>query len=37
VPTFEAAYRAAIDRAYPPRVDGKRLFSFPRLFIVAIR
>jgi trans-aconitate 2-methyltransferase len=34
---YLSAYRAAIDRAYPPRVDGKRLFSFPRLFIVAVR
>jgi trans-aconitate 2-methyltransferase len=31
------AYRAEIDRAYPARADGKRLFSFPRLFIVAVR
>jgi trans-aconitate 2-methyltransferase len=34
---YLAEYLAAIDRAYPARVDGKRLFSFPRLFIVAIR
>jgi len=34
---FLAAYRDAIDRAYPTRSDGKRLFAFPRLFIVAIR
>jgi trans-aconitate 2-methyltransferase len=31
------AYRNAIDASYPPRSDGKRLFSFPRLFIVAVR
>lgn len=31
------AYTAAIDKAYPPRSDGKRLFSFPRLFVVAHR
>jgi trans-aconitate 2-methyltransferase len=31
------AYTEAIDKAYPPRIDGKRLFSFPRLFIVAQR
>ena len=31
------AYSAAIDGAYPPRADGKRLFSFPRLFVVALR
>ncbi len=30
-------YTKAIDAAYPPRVDGKRLFSFPRIFIVAVR
>jgi trans-aconitate 2-methyltransferase len=34
---YLAAYQAAIDRAYPAQVDGKRLFSFPRLFIVAVR
>jgi trans-aconitate 2-methyltransferase len=34
---YLAAYRDAIDLAYPPQVDGKRLFSFPRLFIVAVR
>jgi trans-aconitate 2-methyltransferase len=31
------AYRGAINVAYPVRRDGKRLFSFPRLFIVAVR
>lgn len=31
------AYAAAIDDAYPPRVDNKRLFTFPRLFLVATR
>jgi trans-aconitate 2-methyltransferase len=36
-PTFLEAYTRGIDAAYPPRSDGKRLFSFPRLFIVAIR
>jgi trans-aconitate 2-methyltransferase len=30
-------YQAAIELAYPAQIDGKRLFSFPRLFIVAIR
>jgi trans-aconitate 2-methyltransferase len=30
-------YREALDAAYPPRSDGKRLFSFPRLFLVAVR
>lgn len=34
---YLAAYRSAIDQAYPARRDGKRLFSFPRLFIVATR
>ena len=32
---FEAAYRARIARAYPPRADGTTLFPFRRLFIVA--
>ena len=35
--TYLAAYTRGIDAAYPPRSDGKRLFSFPRLFIVAQR
>jgi trans-aconitate 2-methyltransferase len=30
-------YTQAIEHAYPPRSDGKRLFSFPRLFILATR
>jgi trans-aconitate 2-methyltransferase len=34
---FLGAYREGIDAAYPQRSDGKRLFSFPRLFIVAVR
>jgi len=34
---FLLEYRRAIDAAYPPRVDEKRLFSFPRLFVVAVR
>jgi trans-aconitate 2-methyltransferase len=32
--SFERDYEQAIDRAYPQRSDGQRLFSFPRLFIV---
>lgn len=36
-PAFLEAYERAIDRAYPPRSDGRRLFSFPRLFFVAVR
>jgi trans-aconitate 2-methyltransferase len=35
--TYLTEYTAAIDAAYPPRIDQKRLFSFPRLFIVAVR
>ena len=31
---FEREYEREIERAYPARVDGRRLFSFPRLFIV---
>jgi trans-aconitate 2-methyltransferase len=32
---FEAAYAALVARAYPPRADGRTLFPFRRLFIVA--
>ncbi|MET0350950.1 MAG: trans-aconitate 2-methyltransferase [Rhizobacter sp.] len=35
-PAFLEAYRRGIDAAYPPRADGRRLFPFPRLFIVAV-
>jgi trans-aconitate 2-methyltransferase len=34
---YLAAYTRGIDAAYPVRADDKRLFSFPRLFIVAVR
>lgn len=34
---FLGAYTAAVAAAYPPRVDGKVLLRFPRLFIVAER
>ena len=34
---FLLEYRHAIDAAYPPRVDGRRLFTFPRLFVVVVR
>lgn len=36
-PAFLTAYERAIADAYPVRADGKRLFSFPRLFMVAVR
>jgi trans-aconitate 2-methyltransferase len=35
--TYLSEYQAALELAYPARIDGKRLFSFPRLFIVAVR
>jgi trans-aconitate 2-methyltransferase len=34
---FLAEYSARIARAYPPRPDGRTLFPFRRLFIVAMR
>ncbi|HVT10555.1 MAG TPA: trans-aconitate 2-methyltransferase [Polyangia bacterium] len=34
---FLSAYRQGIEAAYPARIDGKRLFPFPRLFIIATR
>ena len=34
---FETAYAAAIAAAYPPRIDGRVLLLFPRLFILARR
>ena len=36
-PAFLEAYRRGVDGAYPPRADGRRLFAFPRLFLVAVR
>jgi len=36
-PAFLDAYTRAIAAAYPPRADGRRLFPFSRLFIVAVR
>jgi trans-aconitate 2-methyltransferase len=32
---FEAAYGALVTRAYPPSADGRTLFPFRRLFIIA--
>jgi trans-aconitate 2-methyltransferase len=34
---FVAEYTARIAAAYPPRVDGRVLLAFPRLFFVAVR
>jgi trans-aconitate 2-methyltransferase len=34
---FLDTYRRGIAAAYPARIDGKRLFPFPRLFVVAVR
>jgi trans-aconitate 2-methyltransferase len=34
---FEADYRARVAKAYPPEVDGRTLFPFKRLFILAKR
>ncbi len=34
---FLERYQQGIEAAYPVRADGKRLFPFPRLFIVAVR
>ena len=34
---FDSAYRERIKAAYPPRADGKTLFPFLRLFILARR
>jgi trans-aconitate 2-methyltransferase len=35
-PSFEREYELEIARAYPARADGKRLFTFPRLFVVCV-
>lgn len=34
---YLGAYAEAIGEAYPVRADGRRLFTFPRLFLVAMR
>lgn len=36
-PGFLAEYQRRIDGAYPARTDGRRLLTFPRLFLVARR
>jgi len=34
---FLAEYQSLVAAAYPPRVDGRVLLAFPRLFIIAVR
>ena len=34
---FLARYRSGLKQAYPRQSDGKTLFAYPRLFIVAMR
>jgi trans-aconitate 2-methyltransferase len=36
-PAFMAAYEARLAQSYPPRANGRVLFRFPRLFVVAQR
>jgi trans-aconitate 2-methyltransferase len=36
-PEYLRAYSEVIDRAYPSRADGRKLFPFPRLFLVVVR
>ncbi|HWA71578.1 MAG TPA: trans-aconitate 2-methyltransferase [Polyangiaceae bacterium] len=36
-PQYLRAYTDAMDRAYPNRADSRKLFPFPRLFVVAVR
>ena len=32
---FTARYREAVRRAYPPQPDGRTLYAFRRIFVVA--
>jgi trans-aconitate methyltransferase len=32
-----APHACHIDRAYPPRIDGRRLYSFPRTFMAVVK
>jgi trans-aconitate 2-methyltransferase len=34
---FVTQYKARLAAAYPPRADGRTLFAFQRLFVVAVR
>ena len=34
---FEADYTARVRQAYPPLADGRTVFAFRRLFVVAVR
>jgi trans-aconitate 2-methyltransferase len=34
---FEAAVRARLRKAYPPEPDGRTLFPFKRLFVIATK
>ena len=34
---FLAEYNARVAAAYPPQADGKVIFRFPRIFIVAVK
>ncbi|MGC1304554.1 MAG: trans-aconitate 2-methyltransferase [Caulobacteraceae bacterium] len=36
-PAFLERYAAVVAKAYPPRVDGRLLLAFPRLFFTAVR
>jgi trans-aconitate 2-methyltransferase len=34
---YLAAYQAAVAKAYPAQFDGRVIFPFPRLFVVAVK